>query len=181
MEATMEIKNRQQKLVVVTLVVLALYIGDLLVFEPMKNWWKAREANIVALRQQVSQGRTLVRRESVIRDEWQRIRTNSLPNDSSHAEEQVLKAFDNWAGSSGVNITSITPQWQSDQDDYSTLECRVEASGDLGTLSRFLYEIENDPMALQLESIELTASDDKGQQLTLGLQIGGLALVSQQP
>ncbi|MGH8022081.1 MAG: hypothetical protein ACRED1_00755, partial [Limisphaerales bacterium] len=75
----------------------------------------------------------------------------------------------------------ITPQWQNDQDDYSTLECRVEASGDLGTLSRFLYKIENDPMALQVESVDLTASDSKGQQLTMGLQLGGLALVTQQP
>jgi Tfp pilus assembly protein PilO len=177
----MKIKDRQQLLVIVTLSVLALYVGDLLVFEPMLKWWKSRESQITELRQQVSQGKSLIRRESYIRSEWENMRTNSLPNDSSQAEQQLLRAFDNWAGDSGVNVNSITPQWQNDQDDYSTLECRVEASGDLGTLSRFLYEIENDPMALQLESVELTAADDKGQQLNLGLQIGGLALVSPQP
>ena len=177
----MEIKNRQQLLVIVTLALLGLYLANLLVYEPLAKWWSLREADVVALRQEVSQGRTLIRRESVIRGEWDHIRTNSLPNDPSQSEQQVLKAFNNWAGDSGVSVESITPQWQNDQTNYSTLECRVEASGDLGTLSRFLYEIENDPLALQLESVELTATDDKGQQLTLGLQISGLALVSTQP
>ncbi len=177
----MNINNRQRFLLILTLALLALYVGDLVVFEPMVKWWKSREATIVELRQQVTRGKTLIRREAFIRDEWERMRTNALPNDPSQAEQQMLKAFDNWAGDSGVNINSITPQWQNDQDDYATLECRVEASGDLGTLSRFLYEIEKEPAALQLESIELTAADDKGQQLSLGLQIGGLALVSPQP
>lgn len=175
----MKIKNRQQFLIVATLALLGLYVANVAIYGPMDKWWKSREANIRSLRQEVSQGRTLMRRESVIRAEWNQIRTNALPNDPSQAEQRVLKAFNNWAGESGANVESITPQWQNDQDDYSTLECRIEASGNLGTLSRFLYEIENDPMALQVESVDLTASDSKGQQLTLGLQLGGLALVTQ--
>jgi Tfp pilus assembly protein PilO len=175
----MEIKNRQQRLIIATAALLGLLIADMLIYEPMTKWWKSRQADVAALKKEVTQGRTLVSRESVIRGEWDHIRSNALANDPSQAEQQVLKSFDSWAGNSGVNVESITPQWQDDQADYSTLDCRVEASGDLGTLSRFLYEIENDPMSLQLESVELTASDEKGQQLTLGLEFSGLALVSQ--
>ena len=68
------------------------------------------------------------------------------------------------------------PQWKNDSTNYMTLNCRVEAAGDLGTLSQFLYDIEKGPMALKLESVDLSARDDTGQQLTLGLQISGLAL-----
>lgn len=177
----MQIKNRQQLLLVLTIGLLALYLGNLLVFTPLSHWWKARQDKIHDLSQQVSQGRSLLRRETYIRNEWANMRTNALPNDASLAEQQVLKAFDNWAGDSGINVSSVTPQWQNDQDDYSTLDCRIEATGDLGTLSRFIYEIESDPMALQLASVELTANDDRGQQLTLGLDVNGLALISPQP
>jgi hypothetical protein len=52
----------------------------------------------------------------------------------------------------------------------------VEAAGDLSALSRFLYDIEQSPMALKLESVEVSARDETGQQFTLGLQINGLAL-----
>ncbi|HEV2454703.1 MAG TPA: type 4a pilus biogenesis protein PilO [Verrucomicrobiae bacterium] len=175
----MEIKNRQQALIVVTLALIGLWLANLVVYEPLVKWWQSRDADVRTLKQQVSEGRTLIRRESAIRDEWKHIQSNTLANDPSQAEQKLLKAFDNWASDSGVNVESITPQWQDDQNDYSTLECRVEASGDLGTLSRFIYEMENDPMTIQLEALELTASDEKGQQLTLGLQMSGLALVNQ--
>ncbi|HUA66038.1 MAG TPA: hypothetical protein VME24_09330 [Alphaproteobacteria bacterium] len=175
----MEIKNRQQFLIVVTLALLGVYVANLAVYGPLVSWWKSRQATVDALRQQVAQGAGLIQRESVIRDEWQHIRSNALANDPSRAEQKVLNSFDGWAGDSGANVESITPQWNNDQTNYSTLECHVEASGDLGTLSRFLYDIESDPMTLQLESVELTANDDKGQQLSLGLQFNGLALVPQ--
>jgi len=150
------------------------------VIEPLIKWGKSRHDQIAELRQEVKQGKSLIRRETVIRNEWEHMHSNALANDSSQAEQQVLKAFNNWAGDSGVNVNSITPQWQNDQEDYSTLDCRVEASGNIETLSRFLYEIENDPMPLQLETVALTSGDDKGQSLTLALQISGLALVPQQ-
>ena len=60
-----------------------------------------------------------------------------MPADTSLAEQQVLKAFDNWSQDSGATITGITPQWNNDATNYLTLNCRVEASGDLGTLASF--------------------------------------------
>jgi Tfp pilus assembly protein PilO len=177
----MKIENRRKFLIVLTLAMLALYAADWLVFEPMVKWWKSREAALVELRRQVNDGKFLIQHQEDIRNRWAQMQTNALPDNASLAEQQVLNAFDHWSRQSGAGITSITPQWQNDQDDYSTLDCHVEAAGDLETLSRFLYEIENDPMALKIDSLDLSAQDDKGQELILGLQLSGLALISQQP
>jgi len=175
----MKIENRQQFLVVLTIAVAALFVGDRLVFEPLAKWWKVRAAQVAELRQEVSNGRLLLKREQAIRSRWDQMRTNTLPTDTSLAEQQVLKAFDNWSQESGASITGVTPQWNNDATNYLTVDWRVEVSGDLGTLTRFLYDIERDPMPLKLESVALSARDDTGQQLTLGLQISGLALTSQ--
>jgi Tfp pilus assembly protein PilO len=180
MEATMKIENRQKLLVVLTIAVVALFLADRLVFEPLAGWWKTRQTRIAQLRQQVAGGKLLIQREAALRAHWDQMRTNTLPANPSVAEQQVLKAFDGWAQESGVSINGITPQWKSDSDqDYATLDCRVEAAGALGTLTRFLYDVEKDPMALRLESLDLSAHDDAGQQLTLDLQVSGLALKSQ--
>jgi hypothetical protein len=61
-----------------------------------------------------------------------------------------------------------------------TLGCRVEASGSLGTLSRFLYDVERGPVALRQDTVELTTHDNTGQQLTLGLEVNGLALAAKE-
>ena len=177
----MKIQNREQFLMFVVLALIALWAGNLVVYGPMSRWWQARQDNIKELRQEVNQGQLLIKREAYLRSEWASMRTNSLPNDSSLAEQQVLRSLNNWVGSSGVNVSSVTPQWEMEQTNYSTLDCRVEATGDLGTLSRFLYQIESDPTAFQLASVELNANDDRGQQLTLGVEISGLALISPQP
>jgi Tfp pilus assembly protein PilO len=172
----MPIKNRQQLLIVGALAVIILFVGNLVIIEPLTAAWKKRGDQIGALRKKVEAGSQLVKREAGLRARWDQMRTNTLPDNPSLAEQQVLKAFDQWSQDSRVSVMSITPQWKRDADDYMTLGCRVEAAGNLAALSRFLYEIEKHPMALRLDSVEITARDKDGQQLALGLQISGLVL-----
>jgi len=178
----MKIENRQQVLIVITIAVVGLLICDSLIFEPLAGWYDARAKQIAELRAQVKNGKSLIVRETGIRGHWADMRDNTLPNKSAVAEQKVISAFDAWSRDSGVEITGILPQWKNDTDDYQTLNCRVEASGTISTLSRFLYSVEKGPMALKLDSLELSARDTGGQQLTLGLQVSGLSLVtSSQP
>ncbi len=172
----MQIKNRQQVLVVAAVAAIALLVGDRLVLTPLTKAWSTRAARIAELRKNITQGKMLLQREQSIRSRWDQMSHNTLPKNTSAAEQQVFKAIDLWAQDSGVVISAITPQWKHDSDDYMTFECRVDAAGDLGKLSRFLYSVERDPMALRLESVELGARDKEGKQLSLGLQLGGLVL-----
>jgi Tfp pilus assembly protein PilO len=177
----MKIKNRQQFLMILTAAVVVFYAADQVVIEPLAGWWKARSKTVIELRARVKNGRQLLQREAGLRGHWSQMRTNTLSANSSMAEQQILKAFDNWAQESGADVTGITPQWNSDSDSYQTLNCRVEVSGDLSQLSRFVYDVEKDPLAFKLESVELSARDSSGQQLTLNLQISGLVLAAPAP
>jgi hypothetical protein len=174
----MKIENRQQFLLVLTVAAVGLLAADKLVFTPLTNLWKDRAKEIARLHTQVADGSILLNREQALRDHWTEMKTNSLPNNPSLAQEQVLKAFVNWAQESGVSINAITPQWKNDSDDYKTLVCHVDASGTMWTLSRFLYDVELGPMALKVESLDLSSHDNNGQQLSLGLQVSGLVLAS---
>ncbi|HWX21863.1 MAG TPA: hypothetical protein VN578_18335 [Candidatus Binatia bacterium] len=175
----MPIKNRQQVLVIAAIAVLGLFAGDKLVFDPLLGLWNARAERLTKLRQQVGDGQRLLRREESVRTQWAQMQRNTLTNNTSAAEQKVFQAIDRWANDSRVTISAITPQWKHDADDYMTLQCRLDAAGELGTLTRFLYAVEKDPMALKLESVELNAHDKAGQQLTLALQFSALVLTPQ--
>ncbi len=175
----MKIKNRQQFLVALTIGAAALFVGVNFIGEPLANLWSARSAQIKQLRAKVGEGKLLIQREAGLRSRWSEMSINALPGNTSLAEQQVFKAFDNWSRDTGADISSIMPQWKNDSTNYMTLNCRVEASGNLGNLSQFLYNIEKGPAALKLDSVELSAHDNTGQQLTLGLQISGLVLIPQ--
>jgi hypothetical protein len=103
----------------------------------------------------------------------------NVADNTSLAEQQMLKSLDGWAHGSGSEIISIMPLWKSDSTNYMTLNCRVEATGTIGNLSQFIYSIEKGPLALKLDSVELSTRDSTGRALSLSLQISGLAL--QQP
>jgi hypothetical protein len=172
----MNINNRQQLLTIAAAVAVAFLVSDKLILSPLTKSWKARAARIVELRKSVTQGTQLLEREQAIRSRWESMRTNTLPSESSVAENQVLKAFDRWSQESQISITSIKTQGKRNADDYMTLECHVDGFGNLSTITRFLYNIENDPMALRVESVEISARDNDGQQLALILQVSGLLL-----
>ena len=175
----MKIENRQQFLIVLVAAAAALLIGNSLIYEPLAKWWTTRSEQIVKLRKQVSDGKRLIKYEASDRARWENMRTNALPNNMSLAEQQVLRALDGWARDTGVTISGLIPQWKNDDANYMTYNCRVDVSGNMATLTQFLYDIEKDPMALRMDSVELSAHDTTGQQLTLGIQVSGLLLLSQ--
>jgi hypothetical protein len=173
-------KNRQQLLILGVIIVVALFAGDKLLVTPLGKLWTARSKDIAELKKRVDSGQKLAQWEKSLRSRWEQMRTNTLPNNPSRAEQQLLRAFDRWSQESRISITSLSPQWKHDADDYMTLQCRVEAAGNLNAVSRFLYDVEKDPMALRLEIVEISSRDAEGQQLALGLQVSGLVLTPEQ-
>ncbi|MCI0539035.1 MAG: hypothetical protein L0Z50_27830 [Verrucomicrobiales bacterium] len=173
---TLTPQNRQQLLTITALVVVALWAGDKLLVTPLTRSWRERNVRIADLRKSISQGKQLLEREQPIRERWETMRTNTLPKEVSLAEGTVLKAFDRWSEDSRISITSVQPQWKHNADDYMTFECRVDGFGSLSTITRFLYEIEKDPIALKVDQVTLSSRDNEGSQITLGLQVSGLLL-----
>jgi hypothetical protein len=176
----MKIKNRQQLLLAITTAAVGLFAVDKLVVTPLMASWSARATRVADLQKRVNDGKRLIQRERGLRNHWLQMQTNTLPTDRSLAEQHLLKAFDRWAQDSHVSVTSITPQAKQDADEFSTLECRVEAAGNLQAITRFLYDLERDPMSMKLQVLELSARENDGQQFALGLQVSGLILTAQE-
>jgi hypothetical protein len=172
----MQIKNRQQFLVIVTISVAALFLVDMIVLTPLLNAWDARQTRIAELHKKLVQGKALVASQQGIRNFWRQISQRSLTNDTSAAAQRVFQAATQWAQDSGVSIGSYNPQWKHDSDDYSTYECHIDATGDLGKLTRFLYGAEREPLALRLQAIELGARDKEGRVMSLSLHFSALML-----
>ena len=176
----MKIKNRQQVLVLVAGLALALLMGDRLVLSPLVRSWTERTRRITQLRTDIAQGSLLLDREQTIRDRWESMRTNTLPENISAAESEVLQAFEHWSQISQISIANFKPQWKETDENYITLECRADAFGSIDALTRFLYNVERDPLALRIEAVEIAARDNNGSQLSLGLQVSGVTLKAQE-
>jgi hypothetical protein len=169
--------NRQRLLMILAGASIGLLLLDSVVLTPMTKAWQTRSAEIARLKNNVTEGRSAIERADRTRTLWAEMQAQAMPGDPAKAEQDLITAFDRWGRAGGVELGSIKPQWKRGTTNrYSLLECRVDASGTLSALTRFLYEVERSPLALRVDAVELTARDDNGHRLSLGLLVSGLRL-----
>jgi hypothetical protein len=172
----METKNREKMLAIGAGVGLGLLILNYLVISPLIDGWQSRTKQIKDLREKIANGKMLIGRQEFVEASWDQMRTNALDSNPAAAEKQLFTAFDHWVSQSGATEGSFRPQIQETDDNYSTIDCRADVTGDMQSLLHFFYNMEKDPLGVKIESFELTSRDDNGRQLTLGLELNGLVL-----
>ncbi|HEX3717900.1 MAG TPA: hypothetical protein VH595_08025 [Verrucomicrobiae bacterium] len=174
----MENKNREKILAVGAGAALVLLLLNYLVISPLIESWHSRTKQIADLRDKIANGAMLIRRQDTVESRWDYMRTNALDSNPTAAERQLFTAFDHWVKQSGATEGSFRPQLHETDDNYSTIDCRADISGDMDTIRHFLYYMEKDPLGVKLDSFELTSRDDNGRQLSLGMDLSGLVLPS---
>jgi hypothetical protein len=169
--------QRQRLLLILAGAGLLLLVGDSLILTPLTKAWQGRSAEIAKLTKNVSEGRGIIERADRTQSLWKEMQAQAFPKDPAKAEQDLITAFDRWGRAHAIEVGSIRPQWKRGLTSrYSLLECRIDATGTLATLSRFLHEVERSPLALRVESVELTSRDEQGQRLGLSLLVSGLRL-----
>ncbi len=169
--------NRQRLLIILVGSALLLLILDSLAFTPLTKAWQTRGTEIARLKKSVTEGRSVIERAARTHAQWKEMQEGALSADPATAEQDLITNFDKWGRAGNVELGSIKPQWKRGATNrYSLLECRVDATGTLASLTRFLYEVEKSSLALRLDSIELIGRDDNGHKLSLGLLVSGLRL-----
>ncbi len=153
-----------------------LILLDRMVITPAIASWHEQGDRITELQAKVQHGEQLLRRQDAIRQRWSEMVAANLPNDLSAAENQVFKAVGRWARDSQINFTSLTPQWQTHDEGYETLECRAAATGNQASIGRFIYEMEADHMPVNLEECELATRDAHGALVNLTARFSFLRL-----
>ena len=163
-------------LVVAALGALGLVLLDRVVLTPALEGFGRQSERLAELRESVAKGRQLLERQEALKERWADMQRRALSSDIPAAEDKLLKSVAQWVQASHITLTGLTPQWRRHKQGYQTLECRATAQGNLQAIARFLYELEKDPLALQLEQYELAARDERGYQLTLNARFSGLQL-----
>jgi len=178
----MDPKNREKMLLITVGVVVALWVFDLVVIDPVTQAYKDRQAAIQKLKEQIDHGVSILGNKSAIESKWNTMRTNTLPDNSTLAENRLFSSFLGWEQSAGVTVVRQQPTMSDppDQDaPYKNEEFHVDMTGSLDQLFNFLYKMESSPLGLKVDSVELTSRDDSGRQLALGLTVSGLILLQQ--
>lgn len=167
-------KNREHLLLVVAGVVIGLFFADRLVFTPLINLWKAQGDRYSELSEDITKGSMLIDRKDALDDRWATMKKESLSEND--AEKKLLESISQWAGTSSLQIDSIKPKWQSDEKLGKRLEMRLSATGNIESITRFLYALETSERPIRMENVKIRTRNDTGSQLSLEAQFSGIVL-----
>ncbi|MCH2593001.1 MAG: hypothetical protein MKZ85_08315 [Pedosphaera sp.] len=170
-------RNKREKLLLsVALLAVAILIGDRLVLGPLVNSWKIRNDKIEKLERDIDKGETLLPRLSATMKKWRTYFRDNLNSTNTIAEDEVLRAIENWTGDSGILLTSIKPQWQNHDDRYQTYDVRLVAEGTMQEAVEFVHAIESDELPLKIEQLELASREKTGKLVSVSVHFTGLQL-----
>jgi hypothetical protein len=174
----MTASQRQTYLKIAAGSMVGLLLVDWMVIPPVVASWRAQSDRLDALHQKVERGRQLIDRQDAIRTKWAQMERVNLPPEVSAAENAALPAIGRWARDAGIGFASLTlsPEWQTHDEGYQTLECRATATGSQATLGKFIYDMETDGIPVNLEEYELSTRDEHGAELTMAARFSFLRI-----
>ena len=156
---------------------------------PLINSWQTRAANIIQLERNVDYGNDLLPREKSYTKKWEQYWEGNLNSTNSVAEDEVLRAIENWTGDSGILLTSVKPQWQNHEYEflgkeiaenktysYKTYDVRLVAEGTMQEAVEFVHAIESDGLPLKIEQLELVSREKTGKLISVSVHFTGLQL-----
>jgi len=93
----------------------------------------------------------------------------------------MLRGSNGGPKTAGLSITSIKNQVETRRGRLRYAGMPGRRLRSIQALARFLYSVETRPLALKVESVEITSRDNDGQQLSLALQVSGVVLGAPEP
>jgi hypothetical protein len=170
-------KDRKTLLTLLAAAAVGVLALDNLVLKPYVRAWNARSEAIATLDQRITRGGALLDRADAMERKWRQMQDEALAGDRSTGESNVLRAVSGWVRGSGIALNSWTPEWKSTEPGHELFEIRLGATGDLEEIARFLFELEQDPLAVKVDDLLLAAQDERGRELSMTLRFSGLRLL----
>lgn len=162
--------KREKTIVIVAGSVIGALLLDRVLVTPLWGSYVDAEKRIKDAREDLDRADSLERNALRARDTWGDIAGDTLPADASQAESQLLNGVRVWAQQAGVNLTSLKPERTESEESFDRLIVRADATGDMASLSRFLYAAETSRIPVRVAEVTLASRRDGENDLSL--QVG---------
>jgi Tfp pilus assembly protein PilO len=137
------------------------------ILEPLATRWLSLNNEIRIMQLKLKKSTQTLKRRIEIMDRYENIAAYvGKPRGSDEEEMTVLLSeLERLASASSARITDIKPRPPKQLDYYKKYTIEVESEGDMATLTKFIYEIQNSSQLLSIEKVSLTMKSGVGSAL----------------
>lgn len=109
---------------------------------------------------------------------WTAAGNGGIKANRSLAESQAQQAVLDWARSAGVNVASLKPERDQQQNGLQVISFHVNCTGSMLGLSKLLYSLETAPIPIRLNDLQITPRREGTDDLTLQMGVSTLAILA---
>ncbi len=123
---------------------------------PFTNRWSDVEEAIRQKELLLEKGKRTVDRKDVLMSKYERVQDQVLSAGSTEEEiSAFLSEIESLSGK-GIRITNIKPRAIDEKGTYKSMFIELDLEGEIISLSRFIFDLYQSPMLLELEQFDLS-------------------------
>lgn len=173
----MALTNREQKIVIITVLALSVLIADRYILSPVFKMRSQISEQKQELQSQLNESLNLLKRAKLLRSRWKMMQESGLSYDIQKTENKVLRYIEKSSESSDLSLTSIQPDHLPAKEKFGTIELMVSGSGSMKSVTNFLWSIETADVPLKIESMQLSANNEDADVMSLHLKLSSIYLI----
>ncbi len=145
---------REIKIFILTLIVLAVYLGFRFLVEPMKENTASLQSQITLNEKRLQKNLNIIRQKEQVGKEYEKY-SSLLKQKSSDEQEMtsILSEIESAANILGLRLADMKPKKTKRVDFYNYFSVSLAVDGNLETITHFLYILQNAPYFLNADEV----------------------------
>jgi len=169
----MVLSKRERILVIATIVVLGGGAIYAVVLNPLDRMRQQTTNEKLELETQLAQARNLFDRRKMLERKWKGLLSEGMQNDAD-AESRIARALTEWAGQTGLTLSSVKPESTSTDKGMNEVIFVVAGQGGLDSVASFLYKVETAELPVKVTNMQLGSSSESGDNMSLQLRLSAI-------
>lgn len=172
--------NRREKVIAIVLgAALVLLLADTYLWSPYQEEDARVKGDIAALSPKFKIDKRLVdvANRKKVDDQWKGLLAlpGGLQTDPAKAESQAMRAMQQFAASTRIDLQSLKPERIARNGDFQQIRIQATGNGTTSGLANMIWQIENAKSPLRVTDLRLTARKEGTDDLTFSLNVATIA------
>ena len=171
------LSKRERYIAIGVIAAVGIFVLNQFLLTPYTDARAAMRADRDRVDTQLADAERLMAKQKALAPIWADIQKNGLKTDRGRAESQAQQAVLDWAKSAGVNVASVKPERDQQQNQFQIIGFHVTGNGTMLSLSKLLYSIETAKIPVRLNDLQIAPRKEGTDDLTMQISVSTLALM----
>ncbi len=176
----MALTRREHIIMILAGAAVVILISDRIVLSPLLEKRSQTRQTRETLETEFQQAQAALARQDILQERWTQMQRAGLTDRTEIIERLLFRLLEESSANSGLLLTSIQPDRQTNQPPLGEIELLVSGTGSLAAVTAFLWDIETAQIPLMIKSLQLGAKDENASQVSLQVKLSSIFLLKQE-